>query len=259
MYKKVYSFWWNKHPNVGDALNEYLITKIIGDSNSLEWIEAGASIEHYLCAGSILKYGNENSIVWGSGLIGKAPKYLPTAKPKEVRAVRGPLTRSVLKSNGFDCPNVYGDPAILLSDYYLSSPTKKVKIGLVPHFVDLNKKIINELSSEVKLINVETTDVEGFIDELTGCEFILSSSLHGLILADVYGIPNLWVDLRDHFLQKSGVVGHGFKFRDYFQSVYRNRMKPISLRNGNLESVLKKCELGRLEEAKENLMNSIPF
>ena len=52
-----------------------------------------------------------------------------------------------------------------------------------------------------------------FMEQLNSCDYILSSSLHGLIFADSYNIPNLWVRFG------SKVDGDGFKYRDYYEGV----------------------------------------
>jgi hypothetical protein len=54
------------------------------------------------------------------------------------------------------------------------------------------------------------------------CERIVSSSLHGLILADALGIPTMWDPWpTDH--------ASGFKFRDY-ASAYGERIEPYRWR-----------------------------
>ena len=60
------------------------------------------------------------------------------------------------------------------------------------------------------------------IDEICSCNYIISSSLHGLILADAYGIPNLWISVSDK------VKGVDCKFADYFSGVGREFVSPMN-------------------------------
>ena len=51
---------------------------------------------------------------------------------------------------------------------------------------------------------------------MTACAYIVSSSLHGICVAEAYGIPAVWVRLADN------IVGGEFKFRDYYASTGRD-------------------------------------
>jgi len=136
-----------------------------------------------------------------------------------VLAVRGPLTRDYLLKNGVECPKVYGDPALLLPNYYQpSSYDKKFKIGLIPHYRDKNNVIIDKYRQEKEVFVLDVQrygSFERFIDIVCSCELIISSSLHGLIISDAYGIPNVWVEFSEGKVEN-------FKFEDYFLSVERS-------------------------------------
>lgn len=58
-------------------------------------------------------------------------------------------------------------------------------------------------------------DWKNFVDEIKSCKKIVSSSLHGCIIAESYGIPVEWIVLSDK------VLGNGFKFRDYLSATDR--------------------------------------
>ena len=155
-----------------------------------------------------------DDIVWGTGCI----DYNGINKlPKKVYAVRGPLTRNELLKRGVSTPKVYGDPALLFPEIYNPIKNIKYEYGIIPHYIDFTDldslSILKHLESQgVKIINI-TAGIFHFIDELIQCKNILSSSLHGLITADAYGIPNIRLKLSDK------LIGGNFKFSDYSLSV----------------------------------------
>lgn len=224
---------WGKFSknNWGDDMNYYLCELwfnkhlINYPTSLLSWI---FNRTNYTLIGSVLQSANRNTIVWGSGLI--TDKEIPKEKPKKICAVRGPLSRKVLIENGISCPEIYGDPVLLMPKYYLpNSLEKKYKLGIIPHIFDENNHLVQqfiETSSKVKLISMKNyEDWKSVIDDICSCEMIISSSLHGLILSDAYQIPNAWVEFSDK------VFGNGFKFRDYFMSVNKPISNPIRVKS----------------------------
>lgn len=209
--------------NFGDALNPWLIRKLTG----MEIVNASKSFNLrkkpvYSMIGSVLDRSRfDNMIVWGSGFKSKNSKV--KVKPAKVLAVRGPLTRDSLIEQGIECPSVYGDPALLLPRVYNPEIPKKYKIGIIPHYVDKNNHLLNSLTStsdvSFRVIDIED-EIESFIDNVLSCELIASSSLHGLIVADAYGIQSLYVRFSDK------VAGGNFKFKDYMTSVGRTDYEP---------------------------------
>ena len=124
--------------------------------------------------GSILGTGMCNATVWGSGYIDKYTvgntykKILPKLRKLDIRAVRGPLTRDVLLSTGYDCPEVYGDPAVLLPLIYtpnVSSDMLKTDYKLVKHFTD---------NTECKdTIPILTKDYKNFVNQIVTSKKLL--------------------------------------------------------------------------------------
>ncbi len=163
-----------------------------------------------LSAGSILVYAREDSVIWGSGIMSRSH---PVARPQEVRAVRGPLSRRRLLEHGYDCPEVYGDPALLLPLFVAMPPTPQGGIGFVPHYKDLPEtRRWFSRSEEVKVIDI-TAPLPVVLREVAGCDVIVASSLHGIIFAHAYGVPAARVDT----MKDPG--GDGVKYHDYYQSV----------------------------------------
>lgn len=209
--------------NFGDNLSSYITRKISGaEVKHVTGEVAGEPV--YAVIGSILEWVPPGSTVWGVGYQRAEPKV--ANRPLTIHAVRGKLTRDLLIKQGFECPEVYGDPALLCPRYYTPSPMKHYKLGIIPHYVDWGLPAIEKYKQnpDVRPINVRDP-LERIIDGICSCDRIIASSLHGLIIADAYGIPAQWTEWSDQ------VIGDGFKFRDYF-----------SVRgNVDLDKLLKVC------------------
>lgn len=261
IFKKPELLFWassgRDSTNFGDALNPWLFKKIMGYApiNASETIIIFNN-PVFSCIGSILGWSrNRNLVIWGSGFISE-DSFLRCI-PKRVCAIRGPLTRKKLLEFGVECPEVYGDPALLLPKYYSPKIVKKYRIGIVPHYIDKdNPNFINlckRLPCDVSIIDLEQ-GVETAIDSILECEKIISSSLHGLIVADAYGIPSLRVKFSDN------VAGGDFKFNDYFLSVGRRISDPIIIdQSTTLEYLLSKFRDYTISIDLDLLLEVCPF
>jgi hypothetical protein len=75
-----------------------------------------------------------------------------------------------------------------------------------------------------------------YLRQLVSCRSIASSSLHGMIFADAYGIPNVWFHLRSNLLKTyclraTTFIHDHFKYFDYFESVGRHCAEPIEVQD----------------------------
>jgi len=218
--------------NLGDQLNKYIVGKLSNQKVKVTE-KAPSEQEHFFITGSTLAFANPQSIVWGSGFMFKESK-LATA-PKRICAVRGPKSRELLLKNKVDCPEIYGDPALLLPRFYQPTTKKKYKLGVIPHYIDKDSSWVKALlkNEDVLFIDIQTDSVEEFVDALTSCEKIISSSLNGVMIADAYGVPSMWVELSDK------VAGNGFKFEDYFLSVNRKLLESkLNMKSTKLEYII---------------------
>jgi autotransporter strand-loop-strand O-heptosyltransferase len=217
--------------NWGDVLSQFLLEHFSGKKLNKDDVfyfdDAAYMLDKngkIVGIGSSMKYVRPDDYVWGTGCI---DEHHVGDKPKKVYSVRGPLTRDVLLKRGWDVPEVYGDPALLFPQVYNPKIEKKYKIGLIPHCVDFYSldglKSINHIEDMgIKIINV-TSGIYEFIDQIKECEMIISSSLHGLIAADAYGIPNHRVKISKLLL------GGDFKYLDHYASVKRKHHEPLQL------------------------------
>jgi pyruvyltransferase len=197
-------FWFSKVSNLGDALSSVIVAQVSHGTPVLVSARCRGKLH---AVGSTLSRLAPGDSVWGAGAIRDEPFVPPPGVT--FHAVRGPLTRCLVKA---DVPEVYGDPAMLLPRFYRPSVEKRFEVGMVPHHKDLNAARIADPA--ITTIDVRS-DWRVVVDRMLECRVILSSSLHGLIVAEAYGLPAIWVKLTDN------VIGDGFKFRDYFASTER--------------------------------------
>lgn len=189
--------------------------------------------------GSILPWAmDKDTIVWGSGCLNSHdPLWENVEQPMKVCAVRGPLTRKVLVEHGVKCPEVYGDPVLCLPRLYQPHIEKKNRIALIPHFtcveqaIELSKKIQNEV---ILIDPTKFNKWHEFVDKILSCKLVFSSSLHGLIVADAYGVPNVWVSF-----DKQTHPDNNFKFHDYFLSVEKDIDYPINITDLDFDNIEK--------------------
>jgi pyruvyltransferase len=199
--------------NFGDLLSPWLIKKMTGRKVKV----ADRKKPHYVAIGSIVNQGTDHSIYWGTGMYGTEGKAEAPAGATYT-ALRGPLAQSKLsagKGFGIKTPEVYGDPALLLPFYYSPKIAVTHEYGVVVRWSE-RKWAEAEYGPGVKMIDFSRGDIEAVIKELLSCKKIVTSSLHGLIVADAYGIPSAW-------LKSQTPRGGVFKFYDYFASVNKFR------------------------------------
>ncbi|EMK3398121.1 polysaccharide pyruvyl transferase family protein [Vibrio parahaemolyticus] len=250
--KEVALHWWNGRINFGDVVNKFIVEQLSG--KSAIWSSDKSDKEHYLVIGSVLQSSNDNAIVWGSGII--SDRKTPLFKPKKVHAVRGPKTRDILIARGIECPEIYGDPALVLPTLIQPNEAESAyKLGIIPHYNNKNDAFFKQnFPDDVKVIDIETDDVQAFIDDIASCELIVSSSLHGIIIADAYGVPAHHISFDDT------VEGGEFKFFDYYLSVGRECNLPIKVSSST--SIEELCELPKNYDIKidiQPLLDNCPF
>lgn len=221
--------------NWGDDINKYFLEifshkKVIFLPHMIFYSYA-RYLKHYMFIGSVI--GNwrlDNTIIFGSGV--RLPDVKLIGKPMKIIAVRGPLTASVLTKNGINCPDVFGDPALLLPKYYkpiIKSDEKRPLI--VIHYESKLSTNIRELASELNanILNMgnykKWTDV---IDVICNASYVISESLHGLIVSEAYKIPSVWIEFIEH------PDYWNFKFNDFYESIGKKSKAPIIVYNNSI-------------------------
>lgn len=180
--------WWTDTANFGDLLSPWLVGRIAGRPVSFASRRSPASM---VAIGSVVTRARAGSLVWGSGSFGSERRSLFNSGAR-YQAVRGPLTRSKLLDVGIECPRIYGDPALLVPLYFWPAVEKTHDVGVVVRHSEQRWKTVEETTS-ARIIDFGSMEIEETLRAILSCRRIVSSSLHGLIIADAYGIPNAWL------------------------------------------------------------------
>lgn len=217
-------------------------------------------------AGSIIeilikKKGVNKPVLWGSGFI-KKDNITISSNDFNIKALRGKL--SLERTRGIDKKSVaLGDPGLLADCLLSSAPKKKYILGIVPHYVDLKSPVVKELSKQKSVKVISPLDSpEQVIHNIAASDYILSSSLHGLIVADSVGTPNAHLKLSDD------LTGGLYKFEDYY-SVFPGLSRHVLLKAGDvsgktIEVIAQKIDKlykkpTNLEALKQGLIKSFPY
>jgi len=187
-------FWWNTVPNLGDVLTKMLLEHggeqvEFAPVSSAEWVGIGSVLELFF---------DSRATIFGTGRAG------PSAPPTNLRkarvlALRGTATRALTFSDA----EVLGDPGLLVTD--LQERWDGDYTAIVPHWQDVPR--LRALYPDATIVDV-TGDPKAALLVLAGAGRIISSSLHGVVFADAYGIPRCWDP-------SPTTQAKGFKFRDY--------------------------------------------
>lgn len=198
-------------PNFGDLLTSLLLKKFTG----LDSVWAPPDEAELVCVGSVLDKLPENwtGVVAGSGKLHERTTL--TLDHATVLALRGPLT-----AKGIRGTYALGDPA-LLADELVVQPEKEHDLGIIPHWTDHTLAADPRFTKyHPKIIDVRNDPLK-VIEDIGKCKKIVSSSLHGIILADAFQIPRR-IEISPRALSHAHQEGGLFKWKDYSYSIGMN-------------------------------------
>lgn len=257
MIKEIYWYICKVPKNMGDLISPYLFEKMTGEKAMR--VSPGNGKPFFLSCCSILNACNGNAIVWGTGSMFSNAGI---KKPLKILSVRGPLTRGVLIKRGIQCPEVYGDPGLLLPNYYAPKPHGHYRVGIIPHYADYEStcKRFSGIS-DILVIDIGR-GVEPVCDDISSCDITVSSSLHGIIVSHAYGVPCAWMTVSP--TSKWPIGGGHFKYNDYYLSRGMNGMVPIPWGTlpqnvDSLYKLLKKYPQPTESIDTEKLISTCPF
>jgi pyruvyltransferase len=197
--------------NFGDELSRTVVSLMLARRGITLQDEARGP-RQLLAIGSVVHYARRGAVLWGTGINGDRPLWIDKLSELDVRAVRGPETRRLLIEAGHDVPEVYGDPALLLPELTGDrfACLNRQGIGYVPHLSQMGR--LPRVPPGVSVIDPRQSWNRA-VEMILSSELVLSSSLHGLIVADAFGIPSRYV-------RESDAISI-FKFDDYYKGTGR--------------------------------------
>jgi len=210
-------FWWSpprrrlrpRRENVGDYLSPLTVQRML-DRFGWRIADKRPDRGRLLAIGSVLHFARDGDVVWGAGVNGKVPEHRHRFEQLDVRAVRGPLTRDFLLRRGVDCPAVYGDPALLMPalfpEFRVADPDTMAEYVVIPHLNDSPARWVAEV--DAGHILWPTAHWKRFVRRILASRLVISASLHGLVIAEAYGIPARALRLAEGEPQ--------FKYADYY-------------------------------------------
>jgi len=244
-------YWWEPkdgEPNVGDYLARVLVGAILRLADR-EIVDKRNKRKRLFSIGSVLHFARDGETVWGTGVNGKIQADAHRFRALDVRAVRGPLTREFLVKHGIDCPAVYGDPALLAPRFFpaalVAERFASTDFLVVPHLNDPPepyRRYRDRMCSPRQF-------PAAFIRRLLQGRRIVAASLHGVILAEAYGIPAVLLD--------AGGTEARFKYDDYYAGTGRSDY-PVA-RSVEEALAIEPVELPDVDAIASRLLRAFPF
>jgi hypothetical protein len=207
------------HVNLGDALSPVIVAAISGQKIVHAAFDSAAE---RLAAVGTIGHGQRGGVVhlWGAGLdegVNPSAPGQPWARPDDttfhIHAARGPMTAAALRREGIAAPEIFGDPVYFLDRIFpLGAVEKTHDLGVILHLSEIEPwagegpptprpelrryHVPEAFRERVKILDTRvapTLDaMRARLLDIASCRAILSTSLHGLVIADVYGVPNAW-------------------------------------------------------------------
>jgi pyruvyltransferase len=153
---------------------------------------------------------------------------------------------------------VIGDPGLIISDILPYAKSNQYKLGIIPHeseILDNRLNLIKLNQENILIISPRRKNPKDVLKDIVSCEYIVSSSLHGLIVADSYNIPNGRIKLNDLNNLDNSI---DYKFKDYYSSL-GEELKTLNITGKEkIEELISICRMppaSKISVIKSNLDN----
>lgn len=211
--------------NAGDLLNRDLVRHLYNVEP--QNVEHGG--RRLLLVGSVIHRMEDGDIVTGVGTKGVTVPSPRETGEVDIRGVRGPITQEALDKAGHDVSRIafHADPGLLVQELYpmesgqLPVPGRGI---FIPHYRD---RAEYRRLQDIKVIDIDCQPSQ-LASEIAQAEYVLTSSLHGLIFAHAIGRPvRLIAPIHSEPM---------IKYEDYVASVGLVWRKPVDIETALRES-----------------------
>jgi hypothetical protein len=214
--------YYNRIRNNGDSINPYIAEWASGSVARF----ASHDEQHLLAIGSVLFMANANSLIWGTGLLNRS-SLLPPLKKEQFFAVRGTKTRDFLIEKGIDLSGIpLGDPGIFASKLIPESKlASKYRAAVIPHHNSIDHEFYRAAARQEGVVVVDIlSDGLKVIEQIRDSEVVISESLHGLVFAESFSKPSVWIS------RHIGDSNWDFKFLDWYSTTGTPNVRPVSIK-----------------------------
>jgi len=221
MSEPIRLYYWPA-PNFGDALSHLVVEHVSGR----EVVNARPKQAELFALGSLMhvisKHWTDHSrgegpFLWGTGLLN--PFYRKDfLENVRVCLLRGPISAAFLRLK----MDEFGDPGLLADTAVGPVPERLDRVAIVPHHSQMqDPRFVDMVEADpaLHLIDVRLDPVT-VCREIAASAHVFSASLHGLIVADAYGVANTWMD--------PDTQGR-LKYHDYAASIGRDLIAPVEI------------------------------
>ncbi len=237
------AFWWRSarrsarvHPNAPEPDPTRFVHGNFGDLAGPPLLErlTGLTPRHdedgprLLTVGSVLQMARDGDVIWGTGINGAHPEFHFAPRNLQVYATRGPISCDILRRAGHDVSRVTQmfDPVSLIGHLFAAEIDAMRRLAaegtrniiVIPHFRDV--AVMQRLYPQyADRIHSPDTPFFEMVGAILRADLVVSSSLHGIVVADALGVPSVW---------HRPVMGEDeLKFIDYYLATGRARIVKV--------------------------------
>ncbi|NKX46088.1 polysaccharide pyruvyl transferase family protein [Roseicyclus persicicus] len=209
-------------PNFGDTLSRLVVERVSGrrvvvvGPRQAELFAIG-SLMHVAAKHFAVPRPGPRPILWGTGLLNPIfrREFLDNL---DIRILRGPVGAAICRVP----MRAFGDPGLFAPEAIGPVPARADRVAVVPHHSQMaDPAIAAMVARDPRLHLVDPRGApEAVCAAIASSAHVVSASLHGLVVADAYGVPSTWMDPAEQ---------GRMKYLDYAASIGRPLLHPVAI------------------------------